>query len=324
MSNTANSKVALVAVATAACVALVAPSAAAYPFSRTLQEGDTGTDVKQLQVRVAGWFPRSSQRHFELDGVFDAETTKAVQAFQSFYGLTADGVAGQDTFDLLNSFEDKDRSTIHFDYSEFKQNKNSGCSAQANAYAGTLDGGMVSKRRAKRNVKRLMWRLEALRAKGGGVAIGVNSGFRSVPYNDCIGGARASQHMYGTAVDNRMAETSNRMERDLARGSQFHGIGCYARLTHNHFDLRVDNSDAPSSQFWWWPDQDDKGRDLDESGAPCYGEKDTTDPPQAPGGSAPSLNAVRAALPGPASFLPTLAELRAFEAAGEPHLGHAD
>ena len=117
-----------------------------------------------------------------------------------------------------------------------------------------------------------MWRLEAVRAKAGGKAIGVNSAFRSVSYNDCIGGARASQHMYGTAVDNRMAEVSNRYERDLARASQFHGIGCYSSLSHNHFDIRLENPKLPDSQYWWWPDQDRDGRDLADDGALCWGE----------------------------------------------------
>ena len=126
--------------------------------------------------------------------------------------------------------------------------------------------------RAKKNVKRLMWRLEAVRAKGGGKAIGINSGFRSVNYNDCIGGARASQHMYGTAVDNRMAEVTNRHERDLARGSQFHGIGCYSSLSHNHFDIRLENPKLPGSQAWWWPEKDGAGRDLADDGKPCWGE----------------------------------------------------
>ncbi len=304
----------LVGVAAASIVGSSMSSALAYPFSRPLQEGDTGTDVKQLQVRVAGWFPRAVQRHFEIDGVFDAETTKAVQAFQAFYGLNSDGVAGQETFDLLASLEDKDHSTVHFDWAEFVQNTNSGCSAQANAYAGTFDGGMVSGRRAKRNVKRLMWRLEAVRAKGGSYTVGINSGFRSVAYNDCIGGARASQHMYGTAVDNRMAKTPNQLHRDLAKGSQFHGIGCYSQLTHNHFDLRVDNDDLPGSAFWWWPDKDAQGRDLDERGEPCFIES-----------SSPEQRRQATGASGGDPRVPTLESVRAFAQEGEPDdLGSAD
>lgn len=305
-----------------ALAALLVPTPAlAYEWTRRMEEGDSGPDVKALQIRVAGWFPQGGQRTFLIDGVYSEKTTNSVKAFQAFYGLTADGVAGEDTLAMLDSFEDSDGSTIHFDFSEFKQNTNSACSAKANAYAGTFGGGMVSATTAKRNVKRLMWRLEAVRAKGGGKSIGINSGFRSVAYNDCIGGARASQHMYGTAADNRMAETDNRLQRDLARVSQIHGIGCYRSLSHNHFDIRIENKHLPSSQFWWWPEQDGKGRDLDESDQPCYGEYDHTDADARP--FAAPVDGSGRAIGG--SAVPSAAEVRAFEAAGEPSdLGAAD
>jgi hypothetical protein len=165
---------------------------------------------------------------------------------------------------------------------------------------------MVSPKRALSNVKRLMWRLEALRTKVGDEPVGINSGFRSVAYNDCIGGARASQHTYGTAADNRVANVGNRRARRIARGSQIHGIGCYSYLTHNHFDLRLDNGDLPSSQFWWWPERDGAGRDLDETGSPCWGQQKKT-------GSTVSIRALRSE-----SRFPSVAEIDAFSAAGEP------
>lgn len=256
----------------AVMLAVMAGPAAAYTFTRTLKEGDKGPDVKALQVRVAGWYPQNGQEAMGIDGTFGLGTTAAVKAFQEFYGLDPDGIAGPTTFIVLDGLEDDDGSTLHFDWAEFKQKSNSNCSAKANAYARTFKGGMVAPLRAKKNVKRIMWRLEAMRAKAGGKAIAINSGFRSQAYNDCIGGAGASQHMYGTAADNRMVEVTNRFERDLARRSQFHGIGCYSSLSHNHFDIRVENRDNPGSQFWWWPDQDTKGRDLADDGKPCYGE----------------------------------------------------
>ena len=250
----------------------MAGPAAAYEFTRTLKTGDEGPDVKKLQIRVAGWFPQQGQTAMVPDGTYGPGTQQAVKAFQSFYGLSADGVAGPSTFAVLDGLEDDDGSTLHFAWSEFQQNVNSRCSAKANAYAGTFQGGMVSPRRTKANILRIMWRLEAVRAKAGGKAIAINSAYRSVPYNDCIGGARLSQHMYGTAVDNRMAEVSNRYERDLARLSQFSGIGCYSSLSHNHMDIRLENNKLPSSQYFWWPEQDEEGRDLADDGKPCWGE----------------------------------------------------
>ena len=255
-------------------IAAAAP-ALAYTFTRTLGPGDKGGDVKALQVRVAGWYAKADQSALVLDGNYGDSTVEAIKAFQTFYGLAADGVAGPSTFAVIDGLEDDDGSTLHFDWVEFKQNRNSNCSAKANAYAGTFRGGMAAPLRTKKNVKKLMWRLEALRAKAGHKPVGINSGFRSVPYNDCIGGARVSQHMYGTAVDNRMAEVGNRAERDLAKATQFHGIGCYSSLSHNHFDIRLDNKDLEGARYWWWPKRDDSGRDLADDGKPCWGEKST-------------------------------------------------
>lgn len=183
---------------------------------------------------------------------------------------------------------------------------------------------MVAPRRAKRNARRLMWRLEAVRAKGGRRPIGINSGFRSVKYNSCIGGAGLSQHMYGTAADNRMVAVSNRKQRQLAKRSQLSGIGCYSSLSHNHFDVRLDNADLPEARAWWWPRRDSKGRDLDANGRPCWGEKKkgARVGSEAPAGGSRALAAqARAA----GSLIPTEREIEAFEAAGEvPELGPAD
>lgn len=277
---------------------VAASPAAAYTFTRTLKSGDKGPDVKVLQIRVAGWYGKADQSALVLDGSYGTATVDAVKAFQAFYGLDPDGVAGPSTFAVIDGLEDDDGSTLHFDWIEFTQNRNANCSAKANAYAGSFRGGMTAPLRTKKNVKKLMWRLEALRAKAGGNAVGINSGFRSVPYNDCIGGARLSQHMYGTAVDNRMAEVANRTERELAKATQFHGIGCYSSLSHNHFDIRLDNRDLDGGRYWWWPDRDDAGRDLADDGKPCWGEKAAEDggtktASTADGSSAPLLPSAR-------------------------------
>jgi zinc D-Ala-D-Ala carboxypeptidase len=300
-----------VLVAAFAVVATFAGPAAAYEFPRTLKAGDKGADVKALQVRIAGWYPLDGQKAMSIDGVFGKGTSAAVRAFQTAYGLGADGIAGPSTFAIIDGLEDDDGSTIHFAWDEFTQNVNSRCSAKANAYAGTFKGGMVAPLRAKRNIKRVMWRLEAVRKKAGDNSIGINSAFRSASYNDCIGGAGASQHMYGTAVDNRMAAVSNRFQRDVARGSQFHGIGCYSSLSHNHFDIRLENSRLPSSQFWWWPEQDEKGRDLADDGKPCWGETSTK---ASMGTGARSV----------AALLPTQRWVTEFASAGEWYAGQGD
>ena len=309
-----------VIVAAGAIVLCLAGPAAAYTFTRSLTPGDKGPDVRALQVRVAGWFPQSGQQQMTIDGHFGESTTAAVKAFQTFHGLEPDGVAGPSTFAVIDGLEDPDGSTLHFTWSEFWQNRNSNCSAKANAYASSFGGGMVAPRRVKKNVKRLMWRLEAVRAKAGGKSVGINSGFRSVAYNDCIGGARSSQHMYGTAADNRMAEVSNRRQRDLARASQIHGIGCYSSLSHNHFDLRLENAHLDGARFWWWPEQDGKGRDLADDGKPCWGEETAK-----PASTEDATSARTATIGGTRAMLvPSASYLETFEASPEWYQGRGD
>ncbi len=307
---------ALVVVAAAVALTAFASPALAYDFERPLKRGDEGPDVRALQTRVAGWFPRDDQTPMGIDGVFGRKTARAVKAFQRFHGMKVDGVAGAGVFQKLNALEGEDGSTAHFDWSEFVQNRNPGCSAKANAYAGTFDGGAVAPSVVKTNVRRLMWRLEALRAKTGGHPIGINSGYRSVAYNDCIGGARASQHMYGTAADNRIAQVDNRTGREVAMTSQFSGVGCYSSLSHNHLDIRVENAGSGTTQFWWWPKSDSKGRHLADDGLPCWGE--TVKKGIAARATADVLRSVAAALPGAGSLVPLEAEVEAFEDAGEP------
>lgn len=298
--------------------------ALAGKFARPLNRRDRGADVKALEIRVAGWFSHHNQTQLPVNHYFGHRTSVAVRHFKNHYGLKSNGVAGRDVFEVFRRLQSKDGSTRHFDWSEFTQNANSSCGAQANAYAGTFRGGAISFHRVKSNVRRMMWRLESVRAKAGANPVGINSGFRSVSYNDCIGGASASQHMYGTAADNRVAGINNRRARGIGKNSQVQGIGCYSSSSHNHFDLRVENRWLPSSRFWWWPNRDSAGRDLDETGRPCFGE--TRRNGRSSGNMARSaIEAVKAGIPGAGTFVPSAAEVAAFELAGEPDdLGTAD
>ena len=320
-------RAALVLGITTALVAALGPQVHAFEFERRLAPGSRGKDVRQLQVRIAGWFPKRNQTRFRINGKYSFQTKRAMKAFEAAQGRPVNGVASKPDLAVIMGLESPDGSTKHFDWSEFTQNRSSSCSAKANSHAGTFAGGMVPTRRVKRNVKRLMWRLEAVRKKGGSQPIGINSGFRSVAYNDCIGGARASQHLYGTAADNRMANVDNRKVRRMAKGSQVHGISCYSSQSHNHFDLRIENPDLKSSRFWWWPESDSAGRHLADDGRPCWGER-------ARAGArafvsrttlATVMRAVEAAVPGAGSLVPSVAEIEAFKRAGEvDDLGGAD
>ena len=253
-------------------VAVLAGPAHAYEFTQPLEAGMSNPDVTELQVRLAGWFPRSDQKHFAISGTFDRVTKTALMAFERDAGLDPDGIADSKVFEALHRLEDGDGSTANFDWAEFEQRSNPACSKRANRFAGSFDGGPVSARRVKRNIQMVMWRLEALRSKSGNKPIAITSGFRGTAYNRCIGGATSSQHMYGTAADIRIVGVDNRTARDLARSSQFSGVGCYSDLSHNHLDLRLENDALETSQYWWWPEQDERGRDLAYDHKPCWGE----------------------------------------------------
>lgn len=77
--------------------ATAAPTAA--PSSQTLRLGDRGEDVKSLQARLIELGYLSGK----ADGIFGADTEKAVVAFQKLSSLTADGKAGKVTQNLLYS-----------------------------------------------------------------------------------------------------------------------------------------------------------------------------------------------------------------------------
>lgn len=63
---------------------------------RTLHKGDSGNDVRQLQVELL-----KMGYELTLNGKYDETTFKAVKEFQKDQGLTVDGIAGKNTFAAL-------------------------------------------------------------------------------------------------------------------------------------------------------------------------------------------------------------------------------
>ncbi len=219
--------------------AALAGPAAAYPWSRTLAEGSSGADVAELQVRVAGWAADSAQQTYvAVDGAFGPGTKAAVIRLQGAYGLAADGVAGPSTHGALNALESGDGSTAHFEYAEFHSKDGSGFS-----------GGKVGAATVQENVRRLMYKLEALRLKSGGSAVTVNSGFRSIAHNASVGGASNSMHVYGVAADVVVSGRTTLQTYRVAETCGFSGLEAY---THSwqHCDSRVEY--PYGSQSWWW------------------------------------------------------------------------
>lgn len=227
----------IVMLATGVTVGTVATAGSAqadgcYTWNRTLQEGASGSDVTQLQIRVAGY--PGNGNVLAIDGQYGPATAAAVKRFQSAYGLAADGVAGPNTFSKIYDLQDNDCSPIHFDFAEL------------NTCNSTWSGGKVSAATAKSNALRSMWKLEALRHALGDQPIRVTSGFRSVSCNSAVGGASNSRHMYGDAVDLGVSPHSLCTLAKQARNHGFRGIlgpGYPGHDDHTHVDHR-------SSRYW--------------------------------------------------------------------------
>ncbi|MEO9322979.1 M15 family metallopeptidase [Nocardioides sp. C4-1] len=226
--------VSLVAVSTA-----TSPPAHAdgcYSWTRNLSSGATGADVSQLQIRVAGWAGYGV--NMAIDGSFGPQTVQAVKNFQASYGLAADGVAGPATYAQIYALQDDDCTPIHFSYAEV----DGGCGQ------GGYSGGSVPAATVQENLKRAMWRAEALRQRMGNVPLTVTSGFRSQACDRQVGGSGTGQHTYGNAIDLVGASFCG-----LAQNARYNGFGGIfgpgypGHDDHVHVDTRAGRSwSAPS------------------------------------------------------------------------------
>jgi zinc D-Ala-D-Ala carboxypeptidase len=185
----------MIAVGAGVTVVVAGPASAdgCYTWNRTLRSGMSGADVTQLQIRVAGWV--ASGEVLAIDGAYGAKTAAAVTRFQRGYGLAADGVAGPQTFSKLYALQDNDCTPIHFSYAEVTQSAT--CGSQA-----SMTGGSVGAATVRENLKRAMWKAEALRRKMGDRPLRVTSGFRSSACNQRVSSSGPNgPHTYGYALD---------------------------------------------------------------------------------------------------------------------------
>ena len=105
-----------VSVTTQVVTATKAHADGCYTWNRTLSEGASGEDVRQLQIRVAGY--PGYGKHLATDSSYGPATKAAVAEFQRAYGLSADGIAGSATFSKIYALQDDDCTPIHFTYAE--------------------------------------------------------------------------------------------------------------------------------------------------------------------------------------------------------------
>lgn len=211
-----------------------------YTWTRTLRVGTSGSDVTQLQIRIAGW--AAYKDYVAVDGAFGAETEAALKRFQSAYGLSATGVADSSTYNQIYALQDADCTPAHFAWSEF------------DSCQGSFSGGAVPASTVQSNLLRVMWKLEALRHQLGDRPLLIASGFRSYA---CNSGASNSQHLYGTAADVVGSGVSFCTIAQQARYAGFSGlIGPGSpdgdHEDHVHLDNRAENNDDGITNGYYW------------------------------------------------------------------------
>jgi zinc D-Ala-D-Ala carboxypeptidase len=226
-----------------------------YTWTRTLHQGMSGSDVRALQVRVAGW--GGFRNYVNIDGDFGSETEAAVRRFQNAYNLTVDGIAGPQTFNKIYALQDADCTPIHFAYEEFD---NSGTCGEQNFGANLGSHGM-SATEVKANLRRVMWKLEALRRRldqlDGRIentGLPIISGFRSHQCQLQVNpGAHPSQHEFGMAADIGLSTYSNCT---IARQAQYAGFssvlgrGYPDHDDHVHVDMADENPNDGLADDW--------------------------------------------------------------------------
>ncbi|WP_052400665.1 N-acetylmuramoyl-L-alanine amidase [Oceanobacillus jeddahense] len=72
---------------------------------QTLGNGEYGEPVKQLQTKLANhnppFYPNKGAENHGIDSYYGKDTENAVTRFQSYYGLTTDGLAGKQVYHQL-------------------------------------------------------------------------------------------------------------------------------------------------------------------------------------------------------------------------------
>lgn len=212
-------------------VVAVPDAGPAHAGSSALWLGATGPRVREVQIRVAGWAtddPRPAA--LGVTGRFDRTTEAAVRRFQRAYGLDVTGAVDPATSERLTALAAPDGSTVSFGWEQFAAPDGRG-----------FTGGPVDSDAVRENVRRLMYKLEALRHKAGGRPVTVRAGFHRH-------GTEGSTHSYGTAADVTVAGLTTYSVYRIAQTCGFSGMGSYNGSTL-HCDSQVEHDGGGT---WNW------------------------------------------------------------------------
>ncbi len=92
------SLIALMVLCMGLCIGMtVAPKNHQPAYAAVYQQGSSGSTVKTIQRKLKNW----GYYNGAVDGIYGAQTKKAVKYFQSKNGLTADGIVGNKTLKAL-------------------------------------------------------------------------------------------------------------------------------------------------------------------------------------------------------------------------------
>lgn len=192
-----------------------------------LRPGDEGDFVGLFQwlMQLAGHDPGP------IDGKYGSRTTKAVMDYQRRYGLKVDGEIGNQTWTqlkqpvhLLETAGPNFNVTPHFRLGEFACKH---CQSLILAY-----------------LPDLATILEEVRSSIGDKPITITSGYRCPIHNRNVGGAPASQHLYGKAADVVAKGVPYNVVADAAEQvfGNTGGVLRYPKKKFTHIDLRPEKT----------------------------------------------------------------------------------
>lgn len=195
---------------------------------RTLRKGDSGADVVYLQQRLTS----KGYGVGKIDGKFGSMTDEATRALQAENGLAVDGIVGINTWNVLENKE----------------------GVMVKEYFLARDGEMqisknfkVKEFRCKDGSDKILIdtdfvvnKLQKIRDHFG-VAVTINSAYRTESYNKKVGGAKSSYHMKGQAFD---IVVKGHTPLEVARFAQ--SIGITGIIQYNNF-VHVDSR---QTKYW--------------------------------------------------------------------------